>query len=150
MMTCTSLWSGMASSGVRVSAQIPPATPKTLRMMTRNGLRALASIMRSSRNGFFCVIADVEPVAVSMRLFPLALPGLKRALHLRFGVDEEVGTGDDALGFVEAGFDLVVIAELAAQLDKARLQSTLAFVHENDIPLAGGQHGADGQGHPFA
>src|SRR5260370_25281906 len=150
MMTCTSVWSGMASSGVRVSAQIPPATPKTLRMMTRNGLRALASIMRSSRNGFFGVIADVELVSVSMRLFPLALPGLKRALHLRFGVDEEVGTSDDALGFVAAGFDLIVIAELAAQLDAARLESTLAFVHEKHMARARRQHGAEAQGTPFA
>src|SRR5260370_38524514 len=114
MMTCTSLWSGMASSGVRLSAQIPPATPKTLRMMTRNGLRALASIMRSSRNGFFCVIADVERLAASMRLFPLALPGLKRALHLRFGVEWEVGTGDDAPGCVYAGFDLCGMPDLPA------------------------------------
>src|SRR6266496_4701328 len=40
----------MASSGVLVSAHIPPAMPNTERMMTRKALRALASMMRSSRS----------------------------------------------------------------------------------------------------
>src|SRR5947207_10902473 len=49
-MTCTSLKSGMASSGVFVSAQMPPAMPKTTRMMMRKAFRELDSMMRSSRN----------------------------------------------------------------------------------------------------
>src|SRR5438067_388802 len=50
-MTWTSLRSGMASNGVRVSAQTAPAMPKRVRMRTRKGLRALASITRSMIRG---------------------------------------------------------------------------------------------------
>src|SRR6266478_4168518 len=49
MMTCTSLRSGMASSGVFVSAQTPPAMPNTVRVTTRKAFLALASMMRSRR-----------------------------------------------------------------------------------------------------
>src|SRR5258707_10702930 len=48
-MPCTSLRSGMASSGVLFSAQMPPAMPKTARMIMRKALRELASMMRSMR-----------------------------------------------------------------------------------------------------
>src|SRR6266404_9638837 len=37
----------MASRGVLVRAQMPPAMPKTVRIMTRKALRELASMMRS-------------------------------------------------------------------------------------------------------
>src|SRR5438270_6333355 len=51
MITWTSLRSGMASSGVRPSAQIAAAMAKRVRMRTRKGLRALASMTRSSKKG---------------------------------------------------------------------------------------------------
>ena len=47
MMTCVSLRSGIASSGVRRSAQIDAETARMPRMKTRKGLRALVSMIRS-------------------------------------------------------------------------------------------------------
>src|SRR5438552_6962785 len=50
MMTCTSLRSGMASSGVLRNAQKPPAMPKMVMIKIRKVLRELFS-MTDSRKG---------------------------------------------------------------------------------------------------
>src|SRR5262245_18938105 len=118
-MTCTSLRSGIASSGVLVSAQIPPAIPNTTRMMMRNALRALDSMMRSRRNSFLRSegAAAEAGVGVSMCFLPWALPGFQCALHLCLRVNKEVAARDDALGFLQTGLHLVEVAVFATQFN---------------------------------
>src|ERR1051326_5186866 len=159
----------MASSGVRVSAQRPPAMPKMTRTRTRNAFRALDSMTRSSRDGLGRSVGEApphslaetprrrdadsalpysgSPIAFSggssdMVISPWLIPspGLQRALHFGLGVDEEVGAGHHALVFVQPGHYLVELAVLAAEFDEARLESAFAFVHENDVAFSGGGH----------
>ncbi len=65
-------------------------------------------------------------------------------MHFGFGIDEEVGAGDDLLAFAQAGFDGVEVSEGAPDFDEARLEFALAFVDENEVARAGGQDGAGG------
>src|SRR6267142_5557097 len=96
----------MASRGVRVSAQISPAMPKTVRMRTKNVLRALASMMRSSRNAF-AGGEVLESWSFGVVGSGIGLPGLEGSLDFGFGVDQEIGAGDNALALFEARLDLI-------------------------------------------
>src|SRR5438067_1138407 len=71
-------------------------------------------------------------------------PRPQRPLHLGFGINQEIGAGDDALAFFEAASNLVIVAEFSAQLDKARLEFAFALIHESDVALPGGDHRAEG------
>src|SRR5437762_1324555 len=135
----------MASSGVCTSAQMPPAMAKSVRTITRNWLRALASITRS--------MSDVErgsvgasergasggpgvgggSVLICLICALSRSPRLHRALHLRFRVDQEIGAGDHSLAFAQAAPDFIIAAEFTAKLHKTRLQPALAFVHEHQV-----------------
>src|SRR5260370_37442656 len=148
-MTCTSLRAGMASSGVCTSAQPPPRMPKIVRIITRNGFRALASMMRSSKRGRVGVSVcrrvgeSLCPAFVSVSRGPsgiviLPSPRLQRPLDLGLGVDEEVGAGDNAFGFFQPGNDRVIVDVLPAQLDQPRFQFAFALIDEADVVLAGG------------
>src|SRR5437867_2244379 len=137
----------MASSGVLVSAQMPPAIPNTTRIITRNAFRALVSMMRSSRN---CFLGSGDGLVAGVSISALWLPGLDRALHLSFGVHQEISAGHDAFAFLEAGSDLVEFAVLSTQFDVARLQLAFALVDEHDVVSAGGQHSRDGNPEAFA
>src|SRR5216684_1554119 len=119
-MTCTSLRSGIASSGVCTSAQTPPRMPKIVRIITRNGFRALASMMRSRIGRRVGVSAcrgvgeSPGPAFVSVSrdssgIVILPSPRLQRPLDLGLGVDEEVGAGDNAFGFFQSGNDRVIV-----------------------------------------
>src|SRR6516225_6240636 len=121
----------MASSGVRVSAHTAPAIPKTVRMRTKKVLRALASMIRSSRNGFGWASArECSGGAVGSAIVS---PGLEGALHLCFRVDEEVGAVDHALALVQSGFEFVDFAIFPAELEEAGFEFAFAFVDEGDV-----------------
>src|SRR6185295_14966111 len=119
----------MASSGVCVSAQMPPATPNTVRIRIRNALRALASMSRSMNVGAL----ECWSVGISAGFIPSLLrsntPVLQRALHFGFGIDQEVGAGNHALSFRQSGRYGVVVAVFSAELDEPRFQSAFALVH---------------------
>src|SRR5215813_7628644 len=139
-MTWTSLRSGMASSGVRVSAQIAPAIPNTVRMITKKALRALASIIRSSRNGLAapgtlesCVLVGVGSDIES--------PGFQRALHLRFRINEEVRAADNPLAFLQPGLEFVCFTVFAAQLNKSRFEFAFSSVNKGNVAQASRQNG---------
>src|SRR5207302_5920474 len=141
----------MASSGVWVSAQMPPATPKTVRMRIRNALRALASMMRSTSVGVLeCWSVGVWVALIIPSLLRSITPVLQRALHLGFGVDQEVGAGNNSLPFLESGRHRVVIAVFPPEFDETRLQHAFTFVHEDHVAFAGGQDGIDRDGQRFA
>src|SRR6266446_8542881 len=145
-MTCTSLRSGMASSGVCSSAQRPPAMPKIVRMRTRNGFRALASMMRSRSRGRVGVSVcrrigeSPSPAFVSVSrdssgidILPVARllsPRLQCPLYLGLGVDEEVGAGDNPFGFLQPGNDRVIVDRLPAQFHQPRFQFAFALIDE--------------------
>ena len=101
--------------------------PKIVKMTTRNALRALASMMRSSRKG----LGDTEFVVHSVR--SLRSPRFQRALHLGFGINQKIGAVDDPFIFFQTGLHFKEIAIFAAKFDKARLQSAAAFVHKNYV-----------------
>src|SRR5439155_14721345 len=150
----------MASSGVCTSAQMPPAMAKSVRMMTRNWLRALASMTRS--------MSDVErgsvgaserwsvgasergasggpgvgggSVLICLICALSRSPRLHRPLNLRFRVDQEIGAGDHSLAFAQAAPDFIIAAEFAAKLHKTRLQPALTFVHEHQVAFACRHH----------
>src|SRR2546421_6613389 len=128
-MTWTSLRSGMASSGVRLSAQIAPAMPNAVRMRTRNGLRALASMIFSRRNGFAWTGA-MESWSFGVMGSGIGSPGFEGALNLRFGVNQEVGAVDNALAIRQPGLEFVNVAVLAAKFEEAWFEFAVAFVHE--------------------
>src|SRR5438128_1555545 len=124
----------MASNGVCVRAQMPPAMPNTARIRMRKVLRALASMSRSRSGGG----AECCSVGVLVAFtFPLLLhsltPVLHCALHLGLGINQEVGAGHNPVILLEAREQGVVVAILSTQLDKARLQHALAFIHEDQI-----------------
>src|SRR5580693_3240068 len=141
-MTWTSLRSGMASRGVLFNAHKPAATPKIVSMKTKKTLRALASMMRSSRKGLRSV-AMAEGVSIG-------LPRFQCALNLSLGIDQKICACDDTFVFLQAGFDFVEIAVLAAKVDEARLDLSFAFVHEGNIVQAGWQDGAYRHGEALA
>src|SRR5258708_4097454 len=118
----------MASSGVRCSAQMPPATARTARMKIRKALRALAAMTRSMSVGAGGVGC-------------MGLPGFEGTLHFRLGIDQEVGARHHPLTFLQAGSDSINVARLAGDLDVARFQFAAALVHENDVVLPAGRHG---------
>src|SRR5437762_14351940 len=67
-------------------------------------------------------------------------PRLQSALHLGLGINQEVGAGDDPFRFVQARLDFVEVSIFATEFDEARLKFAFAFIHENDVTLAGRQH----------
>src|SRR5580698_7956151 len=141
MMTCVSLRSGMASSGVFRSAQSDPAAARIVRTMMRNGFRALASITRSmSVIGVGCA-----GVGFSMASSEV----LQCALDLRLGVHEEIAAGNHPFPFLQALCHPVEITELTAELNKSGFQASLTLVHKDDIMLAGRQHCAKGNREPL-
>src|SRR5437016_14004582 len=64
-------------------------------------------------------------------------PRLQRALDFGFGVNEEVGAGDNAFAVGQPGLDFVHVAVLPAKFDESRLQFAVAFIHKSDVALAG-------------
>src|SRR5438874_908502 len=141
----------MASSGVCVSAQMPPAMPNSVRIRIRNALRALASMMRSTSFGApECWSVEVSVSIITPSLLGSLTPILHSALHFGLGVDEEVGAGNNTLALLQSSRYRVVIAIFASEIDETRLQPAFAFVHENRTALAGGHDGADRDGQRFA
>src|SRR5437016_1715987 len=130
-ITCTSLRSGMASRGVRISAQMAAPMPKSVSRMTRKGLRALVSMIRSS-SGVECrasergacsgigAIGESEGITIQFAIFVVSVslhvptlltlpsPLLQRPLNLGLGVNQEICAGDHALAFGEAGVNGIV------------------------------------------
>src|SRR6267143_738267 len=138
----------MASSGVCVSAQMPPATPNTVKMRIRNALRALASMMRSTSVGVLeCWSVGVWVALIIPSLLRSITPVLQRALHFGFGVDQEVGAGNNSLPFLQSRRHRVVVTIFSAELDETRLQLACAFAHKAHVVFAGGHDRAarDGQ-----
>src|SRR5258708_7525049 len=116
-MTCTSLRSGMASKGVRVSAQIAPAMPKMVRMITKKALRALASMTRSSRKGLGGT-GLLDGWITGLVGSDIRLPGFESALDLCFGINEEIRAGDNSLAFLHSRLHFVDVTVFAAEFDE--------------------------------
>src|SRR2546427_4110029 len=135
-MTCTSLRSGIASSGVLYNPHIPPAMAKIVRMMIRNLLRALASMTLSSSAGGGDAGCAEEVVSIS-------LPRFQCALNLRFGINQEIRTAHHAVALFEPRFHGVVRAVFAGKLDKPRLEVAVALIHENVVLLTGRHYGPE-------
>src|SRR2546428_9415234 len=98
---------------------MPAATAKIAKMTTRNLFFALASMMRSISVGEG--VLECWSVGVLFSITPSlpspVTPFFERALHFRFGVDQEVCARDDALVFLQATLHLVDVAVLGAELD---------------------------------
>src|SRR4249919_3223660 len=128
MMTCVSVRSGIASSGVRLNACRPKPTPTRTPAIVIARLRAHHPMTRS-------IIARL----------PLARRGAQPAL----GGDEEVAGHDHALAGGDAAEHLVVAAGARAEPDLTRREPAVAEIHEHEPALAGRQNRALRHGKPL-
>src|SRR5258706_14051298 len=97
-MTCTSLRSGIASSGVLYNPQMPAAMAEIVRMPIRNLFRALAS-MTFSRNVGGGGIVGVGSITS---------PRFQRPLYFGFGINQEVRAAHDPFTVLQPSLDRVV------------------------------------------
>src|ERR1051326_525349 len=107
-ITCVSLRSGIASSGmVRMDHQ-PAATAAATSVNTTSLLRPENSM-----------------IVLIMR---------ERSFELRFGIDQKRSGGDDALARTQAAQDLDPIVDAVADFDGARLQTPVALIDKHRLP----------------
>src|SRR3990167_7346704 len=158
MMTCTSDRSGMASSGVRATANRPKATSMAVISSTRKRLwidqRMMALIMgcipniknystrrRRETQRFFSLNIHEKNLCVSLRPQRLCvensynsffdgLHALETGAHARLGVDQKLARGHDDIALLDtvANFDPVI------RLDAGR------HLHRLEAPGAQGEH----------
>src|SRR5207249_8881711 len=104
---------------------MPAAIAKSVKTNTRKRFLTLAAMIRSIM---------VFPPQLLMSMLRAGCGEIrKRALHLRFGVDEKVRTRDHALAFRETALHFVMIADLLAQFDDPHVEFATAFIDEGDL-----------------
>jgi hypothetical protein len=87
-----------------------------------------------------------ESIPIRNGLRPLISPCLQHALNPAFRIDQEVRSGNDAISFIQARNDLVVIAAAGADFDLPRLELSISVIDEDDVLVTRGNHGTGGYG----
>src|SRR3990172_5557795 len=105
MMTCVSDRSGMASSGVRCTENIPPASIAKAMIEMSRGFFTDHSMTRAIK----LRVGSCERLVSAMTFsLPIRIRGaefLQGLPQRRLGIDHELAAGDDFLPFLEAGED---------------------------------------------
>src|SRR5438105_3818283 len=132
-ITCVSLRSGIASSGMCVIDHVPPATAAPTRRKIRNLLRAENSMMRLIMLMFpgTCGVSRVRRSG-------------GRLLELALRIDQEVARSYDPLPRLKAAQNLHAITQPFAGLHLARLEISISAIHEHGLTDAGVEHGFGG------
>src|SRR6266404_2052128 len=132
MITCVSERSGIASSGMFLTAHVAPTRATTVRISTRNLLAALKAMTRLITRS-----SSAWVLRVARRLLER---GQSRA-EARLGIDEEVGGGHDLFAGGDPAHDLIIAFGRASQRHRARLEPAAALHDEDDLRLTRVENG---------